>query len=169
MTHVDLRTLRLRSGEEFSDFKEIELEPFELGGQRYLPIPDRPVASYRITQASSGLVFELELTARLFGPCMRCLSETSLSADVEAREYQASNADAAEELATPYVRDAKLDLSAWARDAIALELPDKILCRADCVGLCPVCGRDLNAEPHEHGEPEPDARWAKLEELKHRL
>ena len=29
----------------------------------------------------------------------------------------------------------------------------KILCRPDCAGLCPVCGKDLNAEPHEHDEP----------------
>ena len=71
-----------------------------------------------------------------------------------------------EELRTIYVDNDKLDLSAWARDAIALELPDKILCRPDCAGLCPVCGKNLNDEPHDHGEPEPDSRWAALAELK---
>ena len=59
----------------------------------------------------------------------------------------------------------RLDLSAWAHDAIALALPDKILCRPDCAGLCPVCGKDLNAEPHEHVEERTDPRWAKLREL----
>ena len=51
-------------------------------------------------------------------------------------------------------QDDKLDLSAWARDAIALELPEKILCKAECAGLCAVCGRDLNVEPHAHDETE---------------
>ena len=62
----------------------------------------------------------------------------------------------------------QLDLSAWARDALVLALPDKILCRPDCAGLCPVCGRDLNVEPHEHEDEQPDSRWAALAEL-HKL
>jgi uncharacterized protein len=63
----------------------------------------------------------------------------------------------------------KLDLSAWARDVVALALPDKILCREDCAGLCALCGRDLATDPHEHEEAESDPRWAKLAELKDRL
>ena len=50
-----------------------------------------------------------------------------------------------------------------------LALPDKILCRADCAGLCPVCGVDLNAEPHEHEGEESDPRWAALAELNDEL
>jgi uncharacterized protein len=88
--------------------------------------------------------------------------------DIEAREYQASNPES-DEMRTPYVRDQQLDLSAWARDAVVLELPDKILCRIDCAGLCPVCGRDLNDEPHAHEDEELDSRWAALSELKDRL
>ena len=59
-----------------------------------------------------------------------------------------------------------LDLSAWAHDAIALELPDKILHDPDCAGLCPICGRDLNVEPHVHEEQKGDSRWAALEALR---
>ncbi len=47
-----------------------------------------------------------------------------------------------------------------------LELPDKILCRDDCAGLCPVCGKDLNVEPHVHEEHESDPRWAALQALR---
>jgi uncharacterized protein len=169
VTHVDLRQVKLRSGEQFADVREVQVEPFQLGGERYLPVPDRPAGAFRITRASSGLVFELKLTARLFGPCMRCLTETSVSADVSAREYQASSPVGTDELATPYLADDRLDLSAWARDAVALSLPDKILCRAECAGLCPECGADLNAQPHEHADRAADARWAKLEELKERF
>ena len=61
------------------------------------------------------------------------------------------------------------DTVAWAANQIrpVLEgaLPDQILCREDCAGLCPVCGKDLNAEPHEHDEERLDPRWAKLSEL----
>ena len=57
----------------------------------------------------------------------------------------------------------------WRVETIALELPDQILCRPDCAGLCPVCGKDLNVEPHEHIERDPDPRWAPLEALKDEL
>ena len=70
-----------------------------------------------------------------------------------------------DELKTEYVVGNELALSDWARDAIALALPEKILCRPDCAGLCPECGEDLNEHPHEH-ERAPDARWSKLSELK---
>jgi uncharacterized protein len=88
---------------------------------------------------------------------------------IAAREYQATNPDGSEELSTPYLQDDRLDLSAWARDALVLALPDKILCRPDCAGLCPVCGHDLNVEPHTHEQTEVDPRWAALADLRDRL
>ena len=54
MTTFDLRTLKIRSGEQFRDAKEIRLEPLELGGQRYLPVPETVPAELTITRASSG-------------------------------------------------------------------------------------------------------------------
>ena len=168
MTSFSLRRLRLRSGEQFRDEVELELEPFEFGGQRYVPVPDHVPAELTVTQASTGTVFELRFHARLHGPCMRCLADAVVDRDVSAREYHATN-PASEELASPYVRDDQLELSAWARDAIALGLPTQILCRPECAGLCPVCGKDLNVEPHEHEEERADDRWAALQELRDRL
>ena len=167
-TTLNLRTIKLRSGEQFRDKREIELEPLELGGQRYLPVPQEVPAELTITRASTGTVFELAFSVRLHGPCYRCLEDAVLDLPISAREYQATNPES-DEMRTPYLDNDQLDLSAWARDALALELPDKILCKPDCAGLCPVCGKDLNVEPHDHGEPEPDSRWSALAELKHKL
>ncbi len=169
VTTLDLRTLRIRSGEQWRDTREIELDPFDLGGRRYSPVPDRPEGEIAITRTSSGQLFELDVDVKLVGPCVRCLTDTELDVHVDGREYQATNPGESDELRTPYLDDDRLDLSAWTRDAVALELPEKILCREDCAGLCPVCGRDLNREPHEHVETESDPRWAALAELRDRL
>ena len=166
MRSFSLRQLKLRPGEEYRDEIQLDLEPFEFGGQRYLPVPDTVPAELAITKASTGMVFQLAFRARLHGPCFRCLDDAVLELPIAAREYQATNPDGVDELRTPYVEDDKLDLAAWARDAVALALPDKILCRPDCAGLCPVCGRDLNAEPHEHEDEGGDERWSKLAELR---
>jgi uncharacterized protein len=105
----------------------------------------------------------------MHGPCYRCLDDAVLELALSGREYQATNPDGSDELRTPYVVDGQLDLTAWARDTVALALPDKILCRADCAGLCPVCGKDLNDEPHTHEQQHADSRWAALEALREQL
>ncbi len=92
-----------------------------------------------------------------------------LELPISGREYQANSPGESDELRTPYVEDYKLDLGAWSRDAVVLALPDKILSRPDCAGLCPVCGKNLNDEPHTHAEEATDSRWAALQALRDRL
>lgn len=169
MRSFNLRQAKLRSGEEYRDEIDLELDPFELGGERYIPVPEKVPAELAITKATTGTVFELRFAGRMHGPCYRCLDDAVLEIPIAAREYQATNPEESDELRTPYVQDDNLDLAAWSRDAIALALPEKILCRPDCAGLCPVCGKNLNNEPHTHEDEARDSRWAPLESLRERL
>ena len=168
MTSFNLRHVKLRPGEEHREALEIELPAFEFGGQRYLPVPEEVEALLVVTRATTGTVFTLAFTVRLHGPCYRCLEDAVLELPIAVTEYQATAPDD-EELTTPYVVDEQLDLSGWARDAVALALPEKILCRPDCAGLCPDCGKNLNEEPHVHDVETVDPRWDALEALKDKL
>jgi len=165
MTTFDLRTVRIRSGDQAHERVEIELEPLVLGGQSYEPMPNPAPAELSVTRASSGTVLELALDVSLAGPCFRCLQDAEQALELRLREYQATHPGSDEEQ-TEYLEDDRVDLSGWAHDAISLALPDKILCRPDCAGLCPVCGKDLNTEPHEHVEERADPRWEKLSQLR---
>lgn len=169
MTSIDLRRLRLRPGEVRREQIDVGLEPFLLGGQRYEPNPATVPGALEISQASGAMVLDLRLHAHLAGPCMRCLGYAEVELDVSAREFHDHDAPLADGLRSDYVADDQLEVAAWARDAIALGLPEQILCRPECAGLCPACGKDLNAEPHEHVAREPDPRWSALEELRDRL
>ena len=168
MTVFDLRSARLRPGEEQRDAQEIELGPFTFAGQRYDAVPEPVPAELTITRANTGTVLTLRFGVRLHGPCQRCLADALVERDLNVREYQATSPES-DELTTPYVSDDRVDLTQWARDSLALSLPEQILCRPDCAGLCPVCGKDLNREPHVHEEAEADPRWAALAELRDRL
>ncbi len=168
MTSFNLRQVKLRPGEEHREALEVELPAFEFGGQRYVPVPEQVEARLGVNRATTGTVFALAFTTRLHGPCVRCLGDAVLEVPIAALEYQASAPDD-EELTTPYVVADELDVSAWARDAVALALPDKILCRPECAGLCPVCGKNLNEEPHVHEEETVDPRWDALEALRDKL
>jgi uncharacterized protein len=168
MTSFNLRQVKLRPGEEYRDELEVELPAFEFGGQRYVPVPEQVPAELVVTRATTGTVFTLGFETRLHGPCYRCLGDAVLEVPIHVREYQATTPED-DEMRTPYLEGENLDLSAWARDAVALALPDKILCRPDCAGLCPDCGKNLNEEPHVHEEEHADVRWAALQELRDRL
>jgi len=166
---VDLQRLRLRPGETRDLPLDVELEPFVLAGQRYEATPVPIPVELRASQASGATVFDLRFQAHVSGPCMRCLAHAEVDIGVSARELHDGGADPADDLRSDYVVDDTLDVTAWVRDAIALALPEQILCKVECAGLCPVCGKDLNVEPHEHADLELDPRWAALEELRESL
>jgi DUF177 domain-containing protein len=163
---LDLARLRLAVGEGRRIELDVTLAPFELGGERYAVEPSRAPATLDISKTTGGgYALRLRFDARLAGPCMRCLAPAEPLFEVEAREV--SKPGGGDELQSPYVPDGMLDVSAWARDALALTLPTQILCKDDCAGLCAVCGADLNTAGPDHGhESSPDSRWAKLSEIR---
>jgi uncharacterized protein len=162
----DLAALRLTPGEGRRIEVDVAIEPFTLGADVY-PVDPAVVAARlefsRIT--GPGYALRLCFDATLRGPCMRCLEPAQATYHVDAREISVPGAG--EELDSPYVEGGVLNVSAWARDALALTLPRAILCREECAGLCPVCASNLNqVGPEHHHESEPDPRWAKLSELR---
>lgn len=144
----------------------MELATLTLGGVLYDATPSTVPAELVVQRAQTGDIFRLRFATRVEGPCMRCLGPAGVDVVVDAQEYESSDPAAAEELRSEYVRDGELDVGAWAHDQVALNLPEPILCRPDCAGLCPVCGRNLNDDPHEHDEVVVDPRWAALEALR---
>jgi uncharacterized protein len=162
----DLGGLRLSVGEGRRLELEVPIEPLELGSERYAAEPRLVPVELTISRMlGAGYALRLRYTAAVSGPCMRCLRDASPAVEVDAREVDRPGGG--EELESPYVKAEVLDLAGWARDAFALALPAKILCREDCAGLCPVCAADLaDAGPDHHHEAAPDPRWAKLRELK---
>jgi uncharacterized protein len=144
----------------------VAIAPFMLGGDRYLAEPDLVTVRLDLSRTTgNGYALRLRFETSLNGPCMRCLEPASPTFQVDAREI--SQPGQGEELESPYIEHDILDVAAWARDALALTLPDRVLCREDCAGLCALCGTDLNdVGPEHHHEREPDPRWSKLSELR---
>jgi uncharacterized protein len=167
VTHdFDLAGLRLSVGEGRRLELSVRIEPLTLAGVRYCAQPEQaPVSLEASRMTGNGYALRLRFEATLQGSCMRCLKDASPTIEVDAREVDAPGGG--DELSSPYVHEEILDLAAWARDALALGLPAKVLCRDDCAGLCPECAADLNEVGAEHRhERAPDPRWAALRTLK---
>jgi uncharacterized protein len=60
----------------------------------------------------------------------------------------------------------EVDLTEELRESIILNLPNYPVCRVDCRGVCPQCGKNLNEGPCscEHGRH--DDRWDILDSLR---
>lgn len=125
------------------------------------------------THTNPGAYLEGDAEARVGVTCSRCLRafETEVHADFAEQYYATIGVEHGERLGEA-PRDAKtidpdfrIDLTPLLREELILATPLAPLHSPDCKGLCAVCGRDLNVEPHAHDEPV-DERFAKLAELK---
>lgn len=119
----------------------------------------------RLESVSEGVLATGVVSAELVGECSRCLGEVREERDFDLQElYYYPGRDAEEDAL--FVVDEYIDLDPPMRAAIVLELPFTPLCREDCLGLCPICGFNLNDDPeHNHGE-QIDPRWEGLELFK---
>jgi uncharacterized protein len=164
---IDLAQLRLEPGEERSLELPVVVPEVTLGGVAYAGPSAPVVARVDLTRLRTGLLMRLRLQTTIAGPCHRCLETAEVPVAIDVREYQADEPEqgAEDEEVCEYLEGDSLDVATWAADAIVLALPHRILCRADCRGLCPSCGADLNEGPCQCPPPEGDERWGPLRGL----
>jgi uncharacterized protein len=163
---IDLDALALRSGEAERIELDLEPEPPVAGGEE-IAFESTPIAArVDVSRTSSGWALRLRADVVVLATCDRCLGPARLELAIDAREVEQGDADDPD-LRSPYVADGLLEPVRWLHDAIVLTLPDQVLCRDGCAGLCAVCGISLNdVDPATHvHEREPDPRFAKLREL----
>ena len=111
---------------------------------------------------TDGIVVHGTLGAQWGFECRRCLKALTGRAEVEVQElYQAVISDPD---AYPITGE-QLDLLEMARENVLLAVPLAPLCRADCPGLCPQCGADLQVDRCSCTRAERDDRWAALDSL----
>jgi uncharacterized protein len=119
-----------------------------------------------------GILVRGDLAVRLVLPCARCLApqpadRTLVVAELFQDPTKRDDADEAEDPGYELIDDrSAIDLSTMVRDAVVIDLPPRVLCRDDCLGLCPECGVDRNEVDCGHGREQlRDPRWDKLAEL----
>ena len=136
-------------GEEPADWLDLDRDP--------VARPDGPVR-YELTATPAGP--ELVVTGWVEAPlkllCGRCAQFFSTTVRVSAflHSYEWNE------------HPDFLDVSGDVREDILLEIPGYPLCKADCKGLCPRCGRNLNQGAC--GCPPPEAgpsAWSALDAL----
>jgi uncharacterized protein len=109
-------------------------EPKALDLETEIVAFDGPVnVRARVSRITNAVSVHLDVDARMRLTCSRCLEfyETFLKRSLDLN-YPAEESKVI------------LDLDPDIREEIILDYPFKPLCKRDCRGLCPKCGKNLN-------------------------
>jgi len=147
-----------------------------------LPAPDLGIDDERIT---GDVAIDLTATSTIDGiivhgtvampwrsNCRRCLADVVGTALIDVdevyqdpRDLAAVATDTADSAGAFPIEGDQIDLVPAVREHLLLELPDDVLCREACAGICPVCGADLNDGSCGCDTTVRDERWAALDDL----
>jgi uncharacterized protein len=154
---------------------------YDIQEKRILPGDETPTElSGRVTlmRTDVGILASADLHCAVTGRCSRCLTEVSYPVLLAFQEEYWPTADAStgEMLPPPGDPDAFLidpeqilDLTEAVRQYRVMAEPMQLLCKPDCLGLCPRCGYNLNQGPCGCPRQDVDERWSALTELAEKL
>lgn len=119
------------------DFSGLELAgsyPFQL-----------PVQVHGEVSQSAGIVtLRAKVSYRYDGQCDRCTTPFQHTADMHMEHILVTSLSNEDNDDFVLLEDYALPLDELVEADLILELPSKNLCREDCRGLCPMCGKNLN-------------------------
>ena len=135
-------------------------------------------ASYRVSyqepytlsvrKEGSMLSVTGQTEVHLLMPCDRYLTDVDVPFSVQInRELDLSREqdEEVDEDELSFIDGCMLDADKLVTDEIVVALPTKILCREDCRGLCPQCGKNLNEGTCECTHESLDPRMAAIAEI----
>ena len=123
-----------------------------------------------ITNTAGYMRMTLSMSVDYITECARCLSKVNgtFSLDLEktvATREQLSDVDEYRLDDYAIIEDGFLDMDEQLREQLEMEFPMRHLCREDCKGLCPKCGKNLNEGECGCDTKEIDPRMEPLRKL----
>ena len=118
-----------------------------------------------IGRTPQGLIVQGNFSGETILECVRCLRAFHQPLTWQITELYAFNKKSVSESGMLLPEDAQIDLQPLLREYAFLEVPINPLHSMDCLGLCPVCGQDLNVRDCGHRTEEPESPLSKLKSL----
>lgn len=146
---------------------EFNSESIDLGYIKY-PVTSSGIYRFEITNNKDGKVKILvKGFSTVLMPCDRCLLEVErkVSVDSEFVLDEPSSYEENEEEAEAFLNGYELDSDLLIHNELTMGLPMKVLCKDDCKGLCPVCGRNRNEGDCGCDTFVPDPRMAAIQDI----
>ena len=123
---------------------DTELDFSQVEYQGICPITESVRVVGAITVRAGVVQLSAKATFVYHGRCDRCLNTFERTYDVPLEHILVATLEDEENDDYILLDQYQLDLADLTMADILLELPYKSLCREDCRGLCPMCGKNLN-------------------------
>lgn len=165
---IHLSDVFTAEGKRLDAEAELEMTCFDNGLERFEIVEKSPVTVSIVHLEAGKALLKADLRLTLRAACDRCLTEVSVPLALRAERlvYSPETAQAAEEDGEQsFVDGYELDVEALAHDMIISNWPAKILCREDCLGICPVCGQNRNVRDCGCDTFVPDPRMAVIQDI----
>lgn len=142
---IDLAEIFRYEGKTLDIDEAVDLS--SLTWQNETPFYDTRVIG-RIENRSGVVSFKAEVALTVNTTCARCLKEISVPRSFVIDEILVTRLDNNELDGEGYtvVVNKTLDLDELVSSVVILGIDMIFLCREECLGLCPVCGCDMNHE-----------------------
>ena len=130
------------------------------------PVSEPVLAEGNVRNTAGVLVMQGSIATTIHGICDRCASEFHRKVEFPIDVVLVTKLESEEnedEWVFPLEGDSA-DLDDIVRTVFVLNLDSKLLCKEDCKGICPKCGKNLNDGPC-NCRKELDPRFAALEQL----
>ncbi len=165
---VDLSNLLDETTVSIHFDEAIDLEKIDANGRDlYFTQPIK--VSGDIYKVSRDLFIEGQIICKYKENCARCLKEfeQEIKTSLSGKLVNIASIDEVEDTDEVIIRyeNKKLDIKDAVIKEIILKLPMKSLCKSNCKGICPKCGKDLNTGECDCVIEDIDPRLAKLKEL----
>lgn len=123
----------------------------------------------RIDDMSGCVTVDAEVSVGYDCECARCLAplKRRVTVGIKRTLVEAGSLENTEDDMEEYLEyeDGMLDIDTPAAEEIIMSIPTRELCRDDCKGLCPKCGKNLNEGDCGCPKKEIDPRLAVLKKL----
>jgi uncharacterized protein len=134
------------------------------------PFTDKVRVRAVLEKSSRQLFLSVELTAKGQFTCDRCLNDFCKDLRGKYSIVYVTKADKATGLKNEEVQTIgpalnSIDLDEDVRQSAVLAIPQKLLCKESCAGLCPKCGIDKNSATCTCSQEEVDPRWEALQKI----
>lgn len=146
---------------EKADIKDISFQ-----GEKFV-FPEGLLIKGKITNNTKSLYLSAEVTGKAVTACARCLKpvEVDISFDISEILVREEEKESVSDEDVIFYSGYSVDMDEIIIDNFIVNVPGKYLCKEDCKGLCPNCGKDLNLGECTCEKEEIDPRWAALAEI----
>ena len=141
---------------------ELDLSGLDFYGER--PLAEGVKVQGVVRNRAGLLELECEAASNLHLHCASCGKAFDRELEVPIRFLLATELENEEDDDILLLQGTGLELDSVVTDEVIFAMDTKSLCREDCKGRCPRCGKDLNEGPCAC-KREIDPRWAALSAL----